>query len=274
VLQAAQAAVNNREVTLRQIRALAESAMRSTLDVRFAEVTLSQAQLELTRAENQSAEASATLCAALGLEQPQTFTLEDETALPEPGTSAEARIAEAMQKRPDLVALMHSRDAAHRFADSEGRLKMPVVSALGAAGTVPVGDSRLATSYSAAGVNVTIPILNGGLFSARQQEAEQRAIAADQDVRDLAIQISREVRVAWLEANTAWRQIQVTGRLLDQSNEALRLAQARYDLGLGSIVELSQAQLNQTSAQIENASARYEYLSRRSALEYAIGVLQ
>ncbi len=56
--------------------------------------------------------------------------------------------------------------------------------------------------------------------------------------------------------------------------EALRLAQARYDNALGSIVELNQAQLNQTSAEIAAASAKYEYLSRRAALNYAMGVLR
>jgi len=141
-------------------------------------------------------------------------------------------------------------------------------------GAIPAGDPRLPESYSAAGVNVNIPILNGGLFSARRAEAEQRAAAADSDVRALAVQISREVRVAWLEANTAARRLDVTARLLAQSNEALRLARTRYDAGLGSIVELSQAQLNQTSAEIQNATARYDYLSSRAALDYATGELQ
>jgi outer membrane protein len=123
-------------------------------------------------------------------------------------------------------------------------------------------------------VNINIPILNGGLFSARRAEAEEKAVKADNDVRDLAIQIAREVRVAWLEANTAARRVDVTARLLAEANEALRLAQTRYDAGLGSIVELSQAQFSQTSAQIQNASARYDYQSRRAALDYATGALQ
>ena len=63
-------------------------------------------------------------------------------------------------------------------------------------------------------------------------------------------------------------------RLLAQANEALRLAHTRYDAGLGSIVELSQAQFNQTAADIQNATARYEYLSRRAALDFATGDLQ
>jgi outer membrane protein len=52
----------------------------------------------------------------------------------------------------------------------------------------------------------------------------------------------------------------------------VRLAQARYDAGLGSIVELNQAELSQTSALIQAASARFDYLGARAALNYALGV--
>jgi outer membrane protein len=275
VQRAAQAAVNSREAMLRQVRALAESLMRSTLDVRFAEVALSQAQLDLYQAENNATEGLANLSAALGLDRAQTFTLSDEP-MPEAllDASPDTRIQEALQKRPELTALGYSRDAAHLYADAEGRLKLPVVSLTGVAGAIPAGDPRLPVDYSAAAVNVNIPIFNGGLFSARHREAEQKAAAADADVRDLAIQVSREVNVAWLGANTAFRRLDVTARLVLEANEALRLAQTRYDAGLGSIVELTQAQAAQTSARIQNASAQYDYLNRRAALDFATGVLQ
>jgi outer membrane protein len=273
-VRAAQAAVTNRDVTLRQIRALQESALRSTLDVRFAEVALSQAQLDLVQAENVAAEAQSNLAAALGLNQTEAFTLADEPDPPALDPNAAASVQEAMRKRPDLAALTLTSDAAHRYATAEARLKLPTVSALATAGVVPAGDPRLPDSYSAAGLNVTIPILNGGLFSARRAEAEEHATAADADVSALSNEIARQVRDAWLEANTAARRLDVTARLLVQTNEALRLAQTRYDAGLGSIVELSQAQFNQTSAEIQNATARYDYLSRRAALDYATGDLQ
>jgi outer membrane protein len=60
--------------------------------------------------------------------------------------------------------------------------------------------------------------------------------------------------------------------LVNQTGVAVRLAKARYDAGLGSIVELNQAELSQTSALIQAASARFEYLSARAALNYALGV--
>ena len=68
--------------------------------------------------------------------------------------------------------------------------------------------------------------------------------------------------------------LKVTPRDVDAATKSLDLAQARYDLGLSSIVELSQAQLNKTSAEIAGASARYEYQIQRSVLSYQTGVLR
>ena len=65
----------------------------------------------------------------------------------------------------------------------------------------------------------------------------------------------------------------LTQQLLEQAQLALDLAQTRYELGLGGIVELSTAQLNVTSARIADASAHYEYQSQRILVDYQTGVL-
>jgi len=121
---------------------------------------------------------------------------------------------------------------------------------------------------------VTVQILNGKLYSARRTEAELRAQAAEKDVQDLTIQVSEQVRVAWLAAKTAFRRIDVTARLMAEAVRALHLAQTRYDIGLGSIVEVNQAQLSEVAAEIAAASAKYDYLSRRAALAFVTGDLR
>ena len=73
---------------------------------------------------------------------------------------------------------------------------------------------------------------------------------------------------------TGYERLGLTQKLLDQAAMGLKLAQSRYNLGLGSIVELSQSQLNLTSAQIANTSARYDYQAQFSALQYQIGALK
>ncbi len=271
VLRVSQAVVENRRLTLRQVRALAQSSLKSTLDVSFAEVALSEAELALVRAENDVQAGRARLVAAMGTAQTDPFELVDEPLPAAPESNPDTVVAQALQQRPDLAAVRLSRDAAHRFAQAERDLNRPTISLMGVAGGLPAGDPRLQSTYSAAGVNVNVPIFNGNLYSARHTEAELRAQAADRDVEDLAIQVSEQSRVAWLEANTAFRGLDVTARLVAQAEQSLRLAQTRYDNGLGSIVELNQAQLSQVSAEIAAAGAKYEYLSRRAALTFVTG---
>ena len=274
ILIVAQATLNLRRVTLRQVRALAQSSLRSTVDVSFAEVNVSQAELDLFRAENDATANHARLSAAIGYERDQAFSVADEPLPPDLNPNVDSLIADALQDRPDLAALELARDALDRFAEAEKKLRNPTISAAAVAGVAPVRDPRIQEMYSGAGINVNIPVLNGGLFKARREEAESRAAAARKDVQDLAVQIARDVRIAWLDATDAFRRLDVTARMVAEANEALRLAQARYDNALGSIVELNQAQLNQTSAKIASASAKYEYLSRRAALDFAMGALR
>jgi outer membrane protein len=99
------------------------------------------------------------------------------------------------------------------------------------------------------------------------------ANARTQDTNELRLEVGEQVRDSWYRANEAYRSLDVTARLVAQSKEALRLAQDRYDAGLGSIVELNEAQLNETSAEISAADATYTYLSRRAELDYAAGLL-
>jgi outer membrane protein len=123
-------------------------------------------------------------------------------------------------------------------------------------------------------VNVNLPVFNGGLFKARRSEAEFHTRAAAQNVKDLENRVVRDVRVAYLNAKTAYERVGLTAQLLDQAGLALNLSQSRYDLGLSSIIELSQAQLNLTSAQIASASAKYDYQIQWSLLEYQVGSLR
>jgi outer membrane protein len=123
-------------------------------------------------------------------------------------------------------------------------------------------------------VNVEIPILNGHLYSARKGAAHYEALATSERVRNLQQQIQRDVRSAWISASTAYQRIPVTEQLMKQAQLALELAQGRYNLGLASIVEITQAQLNLTQAQIENVSAIYDYQIAYAQLQYTVGALR
>jgi len=183
-------------------------------------------------------------------------------------------IQQAVQNRPELKDLRLRQEAAQRFARAEHALYYPSVGLIGSAGFAPFGDPQISSRYGAIGLNVTIPIFNGGLFHARTSEAELRAQAAAQSITDQENLIIRDVRVAYLNATTAFQKMALTQELLQQARLSLDLAKTRYDNGLGSIVELSQAQLNLTSAEITDANAKYDYQTLRVALQYATGLLR
>lgn len=275
VLRAAEATLQSRQLTLRQVGALEQSSLRSTLDVTFAQVLVSEAQLAVDQAENDAQSSQAALAEALGSGTEQTFLLSDE---PVPGTldpDLKSLVADALRDRPDLNLLQHKREAAYQFANAEKKLSYPTVSLLATGGAIPEHDHTIEkNNYEAAGININIPVFNGGLFTARRAEALARAEAADKDVQDLSIQISRDVRTAWFNANNAYRRLAVTSQLVDQARKAVHLAQARYDAGLGSIVELNQAQTSEISAEIDAAGAKYAYLSRRTELDFEVGGLR
>jgi outer membrane protein len=156
---------------------------------------------------------------------------------------------------------------------AENALSRPRLTLQGTAGVMPWRDNSLAQNYAAGGVVLTWPLFTGGLNTARQNEADLRAQAAEQTLKDQEAAVTRDVQLAWLNATNALERLNITGRLKEQSAQAYSLAEARYQAGSSSVVELSQAQLTLTAAEINQTTTRYEYLLRRSVLDFQTGML-
>ncbi len=269
VLTVAQQTVQDRQTVSDQVGALFKSKLKSELDFSFANVNLAQAKLLLLDAQNNLNAAQASLSAVLGFQSLQNFQLvEDTTPVAAPPDNVNDLITTAFTMRPEILALEFQSESAQRFHKAERDLLLPDISALGAVGDTPVRNPIISNWYGAVGVNVDIPVFNGFLYTARSKEASLRAQAADEKLRDLRDRIARDVRTSWLNVKTAYDRLSVTQQLLDQANLAFSLAQSRYKLGLGSIVELSQAQLQQTQAQITNVEAGYDYRLSLAVLQY------
>ncbi len=271
VLEVARQTVQARQLLVDQVTELANSKLKSLLDVSFAKVNLSDAQLLLVKSQNGVQAAFAQLAEALGTMDLRQYELVEEPMPSAPPGNESDLVNQALRDRPDLADLRLEHGSAAQFAKAEKDLWFPTVSTLWTAGVTPEHAANLTDRYAAAGININFPIFNGHLFGARRAEADLKARAAQETVRDAEDQIARDVRVALLNANTAYQRVELTAELLREASQALELAQARYNLGLGSIVELSQAQLNNTAAQIEQSSAKYEYQIQRAVLEYQIG---
>jgi outer membrane protein len=269
VLQVAEQTVASRQLLSDQVSALTKSKLRSDLDLSFANVNLAQAKLLYLDALNNDKASMAALSAILGYPALETFELVNDTEpLAPPPAEVDPLIAEAFAKRPEILALEFQSESEEKVHRADHDQMYPAISALGAFGDSPVRDDVIYGPYAAVGVNVQIPIFNGFLFSAKSRESDLRTQATRQRLMDLRNRISRDVRTSWLAASTAFDRVNVSEQLLAQANLALDLAQTRYKLGLSSIVELSQAQLQQTQAEIGNAQAGYEYRLALSVLRY------
>lgn len=271
IREVAKQTVATRQLIFDQVSAYATNKIRSGLDVSFAQVDLASSKLLLANAENDLQAAFATLSNVLGEREQRNYLLVEEPIPSGKVPDDSELVQEALRDRPDLIQLRYANEAASRFARAEKDLNYPTVSALGSAGVLPTHDASMRNNYAAAGVNVSIPIFEGGLFVAREREAELRAGAAGQRLRDAENNAIRDVRIAGLNLSYAGERLTLTAQLLASANQAFDLAKGRYDAGLSSMIELSQAQLNQTQAQIAEARARYEFQTRNSVLNFQLG---
>jgi len=257
----AQSTVDARQALVDRVQALTSAKLKSDLDLSFAQVDLARAKLLLLEAENNYQASLAGLSAILGYPDERDFELTEEAqVIAPPAPEAQPLILQALQQRPEIAALQFEVQSAEKTAGAEHDLWRPTISALGAAGVTPVRDDRILSSwYGAVGVNVNIPVFNGLLFNARAKAADLQTEVNRQRLMDLRNNVARDVRIAWQDTNRAYQRLSVTQQMLEQANLALSLGQQRYSLGLGSIVELSQAQLGKTEADIADTDAKYQY---------------
>ncbi len=281
LLKVANQTVTTRQSVQHQIDELTKSKLKSNLDLSFAEVNLSQAKLLQLDAQNNVDSTMAALSAVLGSDKLTHYQLsEEESPTPTPPDDVNTLIDTALRQRPDLQAFTYEQQAAEKYRRAQRDMLLPTISAMGTAGVSPVRPDCfggcfpnyfISSWYGAIGVNMNVPIFNGFLLSSQASEAGYRAKAAAENTRDLRDRVVRDVRTAWLAAHAAFQRVAVSQELAAQADSSLKLAQGRYQLGLGSIVELSQAQLQQTDAAIGYVNAQYQYRLSLATLNFETG---
>lgn len=274
VVKTAQQTVRTRQDTEDLISQLTKNKLRSDIDLAFADQDLARANLLLLDAQDQYEKNLDALSSVLGYDHPVNYQLVDDSGAPPlPPVDSDALVKLALQQRPDLMALNYAQQAAAKFSRAQHEQLLPTINTTGVFGGTPVRDASYFNSnwFGAIGVNLNVPIFNGFLYTAEASEASSRAKASKEQLRDMKDRVVRDVNDAWLDTNTSYQKIGVTEKLLNAANLGLDLAKARYQLGLSSIVELSQSQLQQTQAAIQNINARYAYELSLAALNYQIG---
>jgi len=267
----AEETVRARQTLVDKIQALTDAKLKSQIDLSFSNVELARAKLLLLESQNNYEISLASLSAILGYPDEQNFQLvEDTSPITQPDLDIAPLIQKALLQRPEIKALQFEVESAQKFAGAEHDLWRPTVDALGVVGQAPVRDNNIPSWYGAVGVNINIPVFNGFLYNARAKVADLQTEADRQKLLDARNNIARDVRNAWQDSRRAFERLSVTQQLREQASLALDLAQARYNLGLGSIVEFTQAELQKTEADIEDTDAKYQYRLTQIVLTFTI----
>jgi outer membrane protein len=267
----AEETVHARQTLVDKIQALTNAKLKSEIDLSFSNVDLARGKLLLLEAQNNYQTSLAALSAILGYPDEQNFQLvEEATAVPQPAADVAPLIQQALQQRPEIRALQFEVESAQKFGSAEHDLLRPTVNALGVVGQAPVRDNHIESWYGAVGVNINIPVFNGFLYNARAKAADLQTEADRQKLLDARNNIARDVRNAWQDSLRAFERLSVTQQLREQANLSRDLAQARYNLGLGSIVEFTQAELQKTEADIQDTDAKFQYRLTQIVLAFTI----
>jgi outer membrane protein len=267
----AEETVHTRQTLVDKIQALTNAKLKSDIDLSFSNVDLARGKLLLLEAQNNYQTSLAALSAILGYPDEQNFQLVEEiNAVSPPVDDVAPLIQQALQQRPEIKALQFEVESAQKFGSAEHDLWRPTVNALGVVGEAPVRDDHISNWYGAVGVNINIPVFNGFLFNARAKAADLQTEVQRQSLLDTRNNIARDVRNAWQDSRRAFERLSVTQQLRQQASLTLDLAQARYNLGLGSIVEFTQAELQKTEADIDDTDAKYQYRLTQIVLAFTM----
>ena len=276
---AAQRAQKVQEDTVRQNQDLLKQAqgfyqvgLKAKIDVTKAEANLYQAEANLIQAKNNVQLAQVTLMTALGLKTWPFSQVEDVLEVQAQPRSLEELKVQAQQRRPELLKNRYQQnynEAAIKVAQAG---YFPTVTSTAAYGWQSI-DRPFATLPSNwyVGAAMTFPLFEGfsTAYSVGQNKAQLRAAVENYEV--LRQNVTKEVNQAYLNVKTGWELIRATKKALEAARENLRLAWGRYQAGVGTIIEFTDAQVQFSQADLNFVQALYNYRVFEAQLDKAIG---
>ena len=261
--------LRQQESLYRQASAFYEAGVRAKIDVVRAEANVYDARAQLSQAENGLRVARVTLLQRIGVDGPAGFRLSG--ALPEfslPGT-LEEWVAEAQRNRPELRALVEKERAATESLRLAKAGYLPFLA--GSAGYgFAAEEAPLQENYALA-VSLNYPLFSG--FQTREQTRE--ALATISSTQYEFIETKRQVRlqveVSAYSFQEAQERLSARKKQRDAAEENLRLATARYEVGAGDIIEMTDAQAQMVRSQTDTINTAFDFAVSHASLLRAMG---
>ncbi len=237
MLRVAQDTIKTRQTLLDQVKSLRDVKMKSDLDLSIARQGVDDAHLLLIKAQNNQSAAMADLSEALGYNEPHIYVLAGEGKARAPASDLDAFLNEALDKNPELAALKSDYNASKKAADAAKRESYPTISAVGFMGDSPIRteDQHINPTYATGGINLSIPFYTGGKLTADADKAEYKEKAAQMRIDIKKNKLIRDIRTDFDNVQTAYKNIDLTEQMHQNTRQSLELTQARYDIGKSSI---------------------------------------
>ncbi|QSQ21179.1 TolC family protein [Pyxidicoccus parkwayensis] len=272
LLDVARETLESEEKRLKQVQAAVEVGTRPEIDLLQQRTARANAQVSFIQARNAEATAKARLNQAMGVERSADYTVQDVAVAPVDGEDAEpdVLVQRALAARGDVKA----RELQVRAQEAQvGATRSDFWPSLGAtAGATDTGTDPVdATLNVSGGLTLSWPLFEGGRTRAevREQRALLRDSQAQQDV--LRQQVRLEVEQARLAVTASREALSAAEEAVVNARERLRLAEGRYQAGVGNIIELSDAQVQYTNAAAQRVQATYNLATARATLARAVG---
>jgi outer membrane protein len=273
LVQIAEETVRERGIIKGQIEALYRQQLKSKLDVDLVQVELTNAESLLVKARNGLKSSFANLNRAMGVMGAEDYVLEDVPIEVRPQRPLDMLISESLS-HPEFRKTKELTASADAKITAAKRQYLPTVSAYASGGDFQVYDSSRALStqtggWWAAGGFVSMPLFTGFMIENQILEAKAQKAAAEAASMNIEQALTQQVTNSYLDTISLAQQIKLGEEQVKTAQEALHLAKQRYKLGLGSVVEVTQAEVAVTAAQTRLAEAQYDYKIAEVTLAYA-----
>ncbi|MCX7822073.1 MAG: TolC family protein [Syntrophobacterales bacterium] len=260
------------EFHLTQAKALYEVGAKPKVDVTKAEVDLTNAKLNLMKAENVVKVAKANLDNAMGVPQAPDYDIKDSLSVEKLSITFEEALQRAYEERSDLKSIKAKVEAAKRSVDLARKDFYPVL-ATKITYSIPRNGDFSGDDWDV-GLSFSVPLFSG--FSTVYKIQESRAnlgfLQANEDA--LKQRIYLEVKESYVNMTEAKERIEAASLAARQSKENLELARGRYGVGAGSSIEVTDALVAYARSQAEYIQALYDYKIAEASLLMAMGLLK
>jgi outer membrane protein len=268
----ARESLDNQQRHLDQIQGFVEVGTRPAIDLAQGRTDVANARLALLRAESEYAIAKTRLERAMGHKPLADYDVSETLPEAEPDESAgvEQLLAQAEKNRPEFAALdQQLRAAGFNVSANQGAYGP----SLGVQADVAEAGRQLdeLAFNMGAGVTLSWPIFQGGLTDARVDEARAQLAGLRSQRESLLADARQELQQALLSLTAAQSATEIAQEVVVNAVDRLSLAEGRYAAGVGSIIELADAQLVLSTARSARVSADYEVAQARAALRRALG---